>query len=115
MAKPNKITVLGEFRPYYHVLEAYNAEKFNANRPQAIKNIGFALGLAIFIAFIPNAILLALWKLIDEDCALAEAIAVLPILFTILQYLITIVVLVWENRPIDETIARLQSAIDQRK
>lgn len=116
MEKSDKICVLSSLGPFLRFLRAYNAENFGQSNPiHKVKNLAFACFVTIFIALMPILIALTIWCLIDKKAALQNIVVAAPLLFTVFQLFIKIVVLVARNGDVSKTIQRLQIAIDQRK
>lgn len=116
MEKSDKICVLSSFDPFLRFLRAYNSENFvQTNRILKMKNIGFAFFVTLFIGLMPILIVLTVWCLIDNSAGLQNIVVAAPLLFTVSQLFIKIVVLVVKNGDVSKAIQRLQIVVDQRK
>lgn len=116
MESPNQIRVFSSFKPFLQLLQSYNTENYKkCRRAQLVKNIGLAFGMTVLIALLPISIVLIIWCLIDKNVTLQKVVVIAPLILTIFQLFVKICSLVTKNRHVNETIARLQGVIDQRK
>lgn len=111
MKKTNKVRALTAFRPFYRLLKAYDSRNFEKIDWQ---NIGIAFGVTVLISLPPAIIALAIWRLIEKNDDLENLIISAPLIITILQLFIKILILVKKHREISEILDQLQRVIDQR-
>lgn len=115
MKRLNKVHTLTAFKPFFWLLKAYDSKKFaNKDWLCLVKNIGFALGVTVLIALLPTSIVLTIWCLIERNDVLRNVVVAAPLLFTLLQMFIKILVLVNKHGKVNETLGNLQRVIDQR-
>lgn len=115
MAKMNRVRALTAFRPFLHLLEAYDIRHFEKiDGPGLVQNIGFAFGVTVLISLSPAIIVLAIWHLFDKNADLQNVVVAAPIIITISQMTIKMFILVKKHREVSEILEQLQRVIDQR-
>lgn len=116
MAHFSQIRVLDRFRPYLHLLTAFNRDHFRiTNWRNMLYSVLYTLGaLAIFLAMLCYLVLLT-WYLLENGANLKKSIVGVPIVLSVLQLELIFIALVIKNRRVTKTIEQLQQAVDQRK
>lgn len=111
----NKVHALTAFKPFFRLLTAFDSRNFvKIGWLRWVQNICFAFGVTVLITFLPTSIVLVIWALIDKNDALQNVVVAAPLLITILQLFIKIVILTNKHGEVSATLEQLQRVIDQR-
>lgn len=111
-----KIEIFVKFRPYLHLLRAYNPENCHHNNWRCnLHSISLAFGATLFIYAILLVDILIVWLLLENDADAKAIVVSMPIVCSFLLASIAYVALLTENRVISETIERIQNLVDQRE
>lgn len=110
MGELRKVQVLQSFDKFLWLLEAYNCENLSGKK----RNLCLVFVMFVVITSFPTITILATWNFVDLNYDLHQIAAGGPIVLSLLQICLTIIVLLMKNRQIEQLIARFQDVIDQR-
>lgn len=114
--KRTEINVLCEFKRYLPLLTAYNSENSGQSNRNTIKrSIFYAFCGTLIPLFIALFATLATWYLIEKDANLKEFVASLPLTMGLVNNVITSIALMIRSRDISESIAQMNSVVNQRE
>lgn len=110
------IRVLGAFRSYLRMLEAYNYANFwNMSIVVKIQQIGYTISITICATTVLLVIILGLWHLFENDIDIREFSTYFALLVVYTQLLFLYVVMVIKNTEISDVINRVQTIVDARE
>lgn len=115
--KLTKITVLNEFKRFHRLFTAYNCENFHGNcsRQHIQHSIFYAFGATLIILSISTFSVFAIWYLIEKDADLKKFVASLPLIFGLLNNVVTFIVMMMKGRIMQKAITQMDTMVDKRE
>lgn len=111
-----EIHVLAKFRPFLRLIEAFNSETLR-HRSWYLDLLGicYVLCATIMLFIIPLIVILIVWYLIESGGEMRISVALIPIAISVVQFYLTFVALIVNNRIMSEAIDQIQEAVSRRK
>lgn len=111
-----EIRVLNAFRPYFRLMTAYNSEHFRSTHLRHIRrSIFYAIfSTTMIVTLIILSVFIA-WYLGENEAKLKRFVVSLPMIFTLMQMVLTFIGMMLTNHTTSETINQIQRVVDQRE
>lgn len=116
MNDSKQIRVLSGFVPFLRLLNAYVSDNFRQSGWRRIlESIFYAMCASVMITSLPFVGCSIVWLLIENDMEWIKCVVAVPLLFSLVQMVLTCVAMMIKNRSINVMIDQLQRVVDARE
>lgn len=110
----NAFGVMNEFRPFLRIIDTYNMANYHpGNWIELIENVYHVTRVSALVIALPLQMVLGYWFCVDYDYSMDKVSRAFPINLCILQTILAGGSLTSKNKPIRQTIDRLQGVVER--